>query len=115
MPALTTLCSARSAAGCWPGMPVSAYSPACWTLRETLDCSKRAGASARTARTHVLAAVRDLNRIELLAETLRAALNAIAGVAPDWLRALAPPEWHARYARRIGGRAPPRPGPNRAA
>src|SRR3954470_7466615 len=35
-----------------------------------------------------------LNRLELLAETLRAALNAIAGVAPDWLRTLAPPEWH---------------------
>ena len=34
---------------------------------------------------------RALNRLELLAETLRAALNAIAGVAPDWLRTLAPP------------------------
>src|ERR671920_320622 len=51
----------------------------------------------RTDSTHVLAAVRDLNRIELLAETLRAALNAVAMVDSAWLRALAPPEWHARY------------------
>jgi transposase len=42
-----------------------------------------------------------LNRLERLAETLRAALNAIAAVAPDWLRSLAPPEWHGRYDRRI--------------
>src|SRR3712207_1378988 len=43
----------------------------------------------RTDSTHVLAAIRTLNRVELAAETLRAALNAIAVVAPDWLRALA--------------------------
>lgn len=49
----------------------------------------------------MLAAVRDLNRVELVAETLRAALNAIAAVAPAWLRALVPPEWHERYGRRI--------------
>jgi hypothetical protein len=34
----------------------------------------------------VLAAVRDLNRVELLAETLRAALNEIAVATPDWLQ-----------------------------
>src|SRR3954464_15637989 len=68
-----------------------------------------------TDSTHVLAAVRDLNRIELLAETLRAALNAIAGVAPDWLRALAPPEWHARYDRRIEDMRLPETGPKREA
>src|SRR3954470_22671187 len=47
----------------------------------------------RTDSTHVLAAVRTLNRLELVAETLRAALNATAAVAPDWLRALAPSAW----------------------
>jgi hypothetical protein len=51
MPALTTRCFASSAAGCWTGMPVSGYSPACWTRREKLDCSRCAGVSARTART----------------------------------------------------------------
>ena len=56
---------------------------------------------SRTDSTHVLAAVRDLNRLELLGETLRATLNAIAVAAPDWLRALAPAEWHERYDRRV--------------
>ena len=55
----------------------------------------------RTDATHVLAAVRALNRLELVAETLRAALNALAVAAPDWLRALAPAEWYERYSRRI--------------
>src|SRR4051812_50166497 len=67
----------------------------------------------RTDSTHVLAAVRALNRLELLAETLRAALNAIAGVAPDWLRALAPPERHERYDRRAADRPPPQNKPPR--
>src|SRR4051812_14072509 len=55
----------------------------------------------RTDSTHVLAAVRTLNRLELVAETLRAALNATAAVAPEWLRALAPSAWYERYGRRI--------------
>src|SRR5215218_8110483 len=67
----------------------------------------------RTDSTHVLAAVRALNRLELLAETRRAALNAIAGVAPDWLRGLAPPEWHERYDRRVEDRRLPETGPKR--
>jgi transposase len=55
----------------------------------------------RTDSTHVLGALRVLNRLERVAETLRAALNAVAEVAPDWLRSLAAPGWHARYDRRI--------------
>jgi transposase len=55
----------------------------------------------RTDSTHVLGALRVLNRLERVAETLRAALNAVAAVAPDWLRSVAPPEWHERYDRRI--------------
>lgn len=55
----------------------------------------------RTDSTHVLAAVRDLNRLELVGETLRAALNAIATVAPAWLRTVTPPVWYERYSRRI--------------
>src|SRR4051794_39226578 len=69
----------------------------------------------RTDSTHVLAAVRALNRLELLAETLRAALNAIAGVAPAWLRGMAPPEWHERYDRRIEDRRLPKTEPKRDA
>jgi transposase len=41
----------------------------------------------RTDSTHVLAAVRALNRLERVGETLRYALNTLAEVAPDWLRA----------------------------
>jgi transposase len=55
----------------------------------------------RTDSTHVLAAIRVLNRLELVAETLRAALNAVATVAPDWLQALTPLAWYERYSRRI--------------
>jgi transposase len=51
--------------------------------------------------THVLAAIRVLNRLELVGETLRHALNSLAVVAPDWLRAQAPPAWFERYGRRI--------------
>jgi transposase len=55
----------------------------------------------RTDATHVLAAIRVLNRLELVAETLRATLNELATVAPDWLQALAPVAWYERYGRRI--------------
>jgi len=51
----------------------------------------------RTDSTHVLAAVRVLNRLERVGETLRVALNALAVVAPEWLQALAPAEWYERY------------------
>ena len=47
----------------------------------------------RTDSTHVLGAVHDLHLLELVAETLRAALNALAAVAPEWLRGVAPPAW----------------------
>jgi transposase len=61
----------------------------------------------RTDATHVLASIRVLNRLELLGETLRAALNEIAAVAPDWLRTAAPRAWYERYARRVeDGRLP---------
>jgi len=55
----------------------------------------------RTDSTHVLAAIRVLNRLELVAETLRAALNAVATVAPDWLQALTPLAWYERSSRRL--------------
>jgi transposase len=60
-----------------------------------------AGEQQRTDSTHVLAAIRVLNRLELVAETLRAALNAVATVAPDWLQAVTPLAWYERYSRRI--------------
>jgi transposase len=61
----------------------------------------KARGQQRTDSTHVLAAIRVLNRLELVAETLRAALNTLATVAPDWLQGLAPLEWYERYGKRI--------------
>jgi transposase len=55
----------------------------------------------RTDSTHVLADVRRLNRLERVGETLRAALNELAVMAPDWLQALAPAVWYERYNRRV--------------
>jgi transposase len=55
----------------------------------------------RTDSTHVLGSLRVLNRLELLGETLRAALNALATEAPEWVRSVAPAEWFQRYAHRI--------------
>lgn len=61
----------------------------------------------RTDSTHVLGAVRLLNRLELVSETLRAALEDIATVAPQWLKSWVPPQWLERYGRRIEeGRLP---------
>jgi transposase len=55
----------------------------------------------RTDSTHVLAAVRALNRLECVGETLRHALNVLAEVAPDWLRAQVTPDWFDRYSHRV--------------
>ena len=61
----------------------------------------KARGQQRTDSTHVLAAIRVLNRLELVTETLRAALNELATVAPDWLQALAPIERYVRYGKRV--------------
>lgn len=53
----------------------------------------------RTDATHVLAAIRTLGRLECLGETLRLALNALAGAAPYWLRRQVPESWFASYAK----------------
>jgi len=55
----------------------------------------------RTDSTHVLAAVRTMNRLERVGETLRAALNGLAVAAPEWLKAVADPEWFPRYGTRV--------------
>ena len=60
------------------------------------------GGKQRTDSTHVLAAVRDLNRVELAGESVRAALEALAVAAPDWLAdTLDVPGWTDRYGVRI--------------
>jgi transposase len=61
----------------------------------------KARGTQRTDSTHVLSAVRALNRIEIVGETMRAALNALAVAAPEWLRERAPEEWFSRYGRPV--------------
>jgi transposase len=56
-----------------------------------------------------------LNRLELLGETLRAALNELAAVAPDWLREVTSKGWHERYARRVEDSRLPRAAAGREA
>ena len=75
-------------------------------LQALLELCKRRGwlkarGRQRTDSTHVLAAIRDLNRLECAGETLRHALNVLAEVAPDWLLAQTPPEWFERYSHRF--------------
>jgi transposase len=60
------------------------------------------GGKQRTDSTHVLAAVRDLNRLELAGEAVRACLEALAVAAPEWLAdAIDVPGWNARYRVRV--------------
>lgn len=54
----------------------------------------------RTDASHILGAVRDLNRLELVGESLRQALELLARAVPDWISQIAEPEWFQRYARR---------------
>jgi hypothetical protein len=61
----------------------------------------KAGGQQRTDATHVLAAVRVINRVVCVGETLRAALNSLAEVAPEWLSSFAPEQWYQRYAHRV--------------
>jgi len=61
-----------------------------------------AGGKQRTDSTHVVAAVRDLNRLELAGESVRACLEALAVAAPGWLAATVDVAgWGVRYGRRI--------------
>ncbi|MFI9367015.1 transposase [Kitasatospora sp. NPDC053057] len=63
-----------------------------------------AGGKQRTDSTHVISAVRDLNRLELAGESVRAALEALAVAAPDWLtRAIDVTEFAHRYGPRVDG------------
>ncbi|MGC1210417.1 MAG: IS1182 family transposase [Micromonospora sp.] len=61
-----------------------------------------AGGKARTDSTHVISAVRDLNRLELAGETVRAALEVLAVTAGDWLATVIDiGEWAQRYGARV--------------
>ena len=64
----------------------------------------------RTDSTHVLAAVRDLTRLELVTEAVRAALEEVARTAGHALEGLVDDEWGRRYGRPVRlGKNPARP------
>jgi transposase len=61
-----------------------------------------AGGKQRTDSTHVISAVRDLNRLELAGESVRACLEAVAVAAPDWLASVIDvADWGRRYGARV--------------
>jgi transposase len=61
----------------------------------------KARGKQRSDSTHVQAAIRNLNRLELVGETMRQALNTLAISSPTWLKAQVPPEWYERYGLRF--------------
>jgi transposase len=61
----------------------------------------KAGGRQRTDSAHVLARIRDLNRLELAGETVRAALEALAAAAPGWLAGVIDASWQRVYGQRI--------------
>lgn len=63
----------------------------------------KAGGRARTDSTHVLGAITALNRLQLVLETMRHALNTLSVVAPEWLLDVlqhVAPDWLERYGSR---------------
>jgi len=61
-----------------------------------------AGGKARTDSTHVISAVRDLNRLELAGESVRACVETLAVAAPDWLPTVIDvADWGRRYGARV--------------
>ncbi|ELP70118.1 transposase [Streptomyces turgidiscabies] len=64
----------------------------------------------RTDSTHVLAAVRELTRLELVTEAVRAALEEVAGISPHLLDDLVDEDWGRRYGRPVRlGKNPTKP------
>jgi transposase len=61
----------------------------------------KAGMRQRTDSTHVLGRVRDLNRLELAGETVRAALEALAAAVPGWLAGVIDASWQLVYGQRV--------------
>lgn len=66
-------------------------------MRLLKSCGKQ-----RTDSTYILAAIRCLNQLELVHETLRHALNELAVQAPAWLKRRVGPDWFDFYSQRTG-------------
>lgn len=75
----------------------------------------KAGGKQRTDATHVLAAIRTLNRLECLGETLAHTLQQLLWDAPAWATATIPAEWWERDAPRFDAFRLPSTAPKQAA
>jgi transposase len=60
-----------------------------------------AGMRQRTDSTHVLGRIREVNRLELAGESVRAALEALAAAAPGWLAGAIDASWQEAYGQRV--------------
>lgn len=81
---LTSACSAGSALACCGAVVKPWYWKGCWNDAGPWVCESQR--PQRTPATHVLEAIRVLNRPKLAGETMRAGLNYLATVAPQKLR-----------------------------
>jgi hypothetical protein len=61
----------------------------------------KARGKQRTDSSHVLAAVRQLNQVELVGESVRACVEALAVADPDWVTACLDASWQRRYGARV--------------
>ena len=61
----------------------------------------KGGGRQRTDSTHIVGAVRELNRLEIVGETLHHALNVLTQVDPAWLGAQVDESWQRRYGERF--------------
>ena len=65
-----------------------------------MDGSKSVESNELTM-AHVFGAIRTLSRLETVGETMRATLNVLATVAPEWLCSVLSPDWFDRYEKRL--------------
>ena len=61
----------------------------------------KARGKQRTDSSHVLAAVRQLNQVELVGESVRACVEALAVADPDWAQGCLDASWQYRYGARV--------------
>jgi transposase len=61
----------------------------------------KAGGKQRTDSTHVLATVRLVNQVELVGESVRACLEALAAADPGWIGSVLDASWQRRYGARV--------------
>jgi transposase len=61
----------------------------------------KARGKQRSDSSHVLAAVRQLNQVELVGESVRCCVEALAAADPDWVKACLDASWQYRYGARV--------------